>query len=931
MPLSWNEIKNRAVHFSKEWENELSEDAEAKTFWDEFFQIFGISRRRIATFETRVTMSDRKNGKIDLLWKGQLLVEHKSAGKDLNRAYQQAIDYFPGLKEHELPGYIVVCNFQKFRLYNLDEGTINEFSLKNLVNNIELFGFIAGYEKHNFKEENPVNIEAAELMGELHDKLKEIGYVGHNLELYLVRLLFCLFADDTGIFEKGIFLEYLELKTHIDGSDLAYHLSAIFQTLNTPREKRLSNLDESLNVFPYVNGKLFHDIIPIASFDSDMRKTLLSCCSLDWGKISPAIFGSMFQSVMNPKERRHLGAHYTSEKNILKVIKPLFLDQLWEEFEKVKYDSKKLIKFHNHISTLRFFDPACGCGNFLVISYRELRLLEIEILKKLFQGQHGIIQHGVETYCKLNVDQFYGVEIEDFPAQIAQVAMWLMDHQMNQQISQEFGEYYVRLPLKKSATIINENALRIDWDLIIEGNDNKEPKQREKYNYIYGNPPFIGSKLLNSLQRRDVAIVLKEVDKGKILDYVTGWYIKASEYIKDTKIKVAFVSTNSITQGEQVGVLWSKLLKFYKIKIHFAHRTFKWSNEAKGKAAVYCVIIGFGNFDVKDKSIFKYKDIKGEPYEVKAKNINPYCVDAKDIVIQRRTQPICNVNKIAFGNMPLDGGHFLFSDEEKNGFIENEPNAEKWFRPLISAKEYLNNKKRWCLWLEGIEPSELKKMPSVKQRVEAVKNFRLASVAPSTQKHANTPTLFRDRKTPNTYILIPSTTSENRKYIPLGFFTKESIANNSCHIIPNGSIYNFGVLMSEMHMSWVRYTCGRLENRYRYSKDLVYNNYPWPENPSEKQKAKVEDAANKILNVREEFPENSLADLYDPVLMPPILVKAHQELDKAVDLCYRPQPFTSDTNRIEYLFELYDKYTNPLIPENDRRERRMKKIKKSMN
>jgi hypothetical protein len=925
MPLSWNEIKTRAVHFSKEWENETSEDAEAKTFWDEFFQIFGISRRRVATFETRITKNERQSGKIDLLWKGQLLVEHKSAGKDLNRAYKQAIDYFPGLEEHELPGYIVVCNFQQFRLYNLDEDSVHEFSLKNLVDNIELFGFIAGYEKRSFKEEDPVNIEAAELMGKLHDRLKAIGYEGHHLEIYLVRLLFCLFAEDTGIFEKGIFQEYLELKTNEDGSDLAYHISAIFQTLNTPRDKRLSNLDESLNAFPYVNGKLFQDYLPNASFDSAMRKTLLQCCSLDWGKISPAIFGSMFQSVMNPEERRHLGAHYTSEKNILKVIKPLFMDQLWEDFEKVKYNSKKLIKFHNHISSLRFFDPACGCGNFLVITYRELRLLEIEILKRLFTGQDGIIQHGVETYCKLNVDQFYGIELEDFPAQIAQVAMWLMDHQMNQIVSQEFGDYFVRLPLKKSATVINENALRIDWDLIIEGNENESPDKRIKFDYIYGNPPFIGYSLQSKSQKEDLNSIGAEVNGQGVLDYVTGWYLKSAKYIHGTKIKVALVSTNSISQGEQPGILWNYLFR-QGMKIHFAHRTFKWTNEARGKAAVHVVIIGFANFNIPQKSIFEYSSITYEPHLKIVKNINPYLVEGKDDIILKRRKPISLVPEMVKGSQPTDGGNLLMNDEERKEILRIEPELEQYIKPFISAREYFNNEKRWCFWLKQINPTSIMNSPILKERIKKVKEFRLSSKKAATKKWANFPTLFtEDRQPKSRYILVPSHSSEKRKYIPIGYFNENTILNNSSFSVENTTPYHFGIIASYMHMVWVKYVCGRIKSDFRYSNTIVYNNFPWPEKLHEKQKNRVENAANQILAVRKEFPDSCLADLYDPVLMPPKLVRAHQKLDKAVDLCYRSQPFVSETNRIEFLFELYNKYTSPLVPDNERREKKMKK------
>jgi very-short-patch-repair endonuclease len=461
MPLSWNEIKSRALSFAQEWEHETSESASAKSFWDGFFNIFGVSRRRVATFEKSVKKLDNKQGFIDLLWKGVILVEHKSRGKNLDKAYQQAIDYFPGLKEYELPKYILVSDFARFKLYDLETEQNTEFHLKELVNYVHLFDFIAGYEKREYKEGDPVNIKAAELMGELHDRLKKVGYTGHELEVYLVRLLFCLFADDTGIFNKGIFQEYLDLHTKHDGSDLAMHLSSIFHVLNQPEEKRLTNLDENLAQFPYLNGKLFEEILAPASFDSEMREMLLKACGLDWGKISPAIFGSMFQAVMNPQERRNLGAHYTSEKNILKVIKPLFLDDLYSEFEQVKNNRNKLQEFHQKIANLRFLDPACGCGNFLIITYRELRELEILVLKEL--NKKGQLELDIGTIIKLDVDQFYGIEYEEFPVRIAEVAMWLIDHQMNLKVSNEFGQYFVRLPLSKSANIIQGNALKIDW------------------------------------------------------------------------------------------------------------------------------------------------------------------------------------------------------------------------------------------------------------------------------------------------------------------------------------------------------------------------------------------------------------------------------------------------------------------------------------
>lgn len=820
----------------------------------------------------------------------------------MDSAYEQATDYFHGLKDHELPKYILVSDFERFKLYDLDERTEHEFSISEFHENIKLFGFIAGYQKRSFKDQDPVNVKAAELMGKLHDELEDSGYEGHPLEVFLVRLLFCLFADDTGIFEKDTFKEAIEIKTSEDGSDLGAWLAQFFQVLNTERDKRLKNLDEHLAAFPYVNGKLFEEPLPIAAFNSRMREILLQCSTLDWGKISPAIFGSMFQSVMNPEERRNLGAHYTSEKNILKLIKPLFLDELQEEFNKVKQNKKKLVEYHQKLGTLKFLDPACGCGNFLIITYRELRLLELEVLKILYKD--GQLITDIKEIMHVEVDQFYGIEYDEFPVRIAEVAMWLMDHQMNLLVSEAFGLYYARLPLNKSASIVHGNALRVDWEQVV-------PKT--ELSYILGNPPFYGKQLQTKEQKIDMKNIFSAVKGAGVLDYVTAWYIKAASYIQNTKIRVAFVSTNSISQGEQTGILWNELFNKYVIKIHFAHRTFNWKNEAKGNAAVHVVIIGFSNYDIKDKWLWYYENINGEPHQIKVKNINPYLVEGNDIVVLKRRNPICNVSEISFGNMPLDGGNLIINDEDLDEFLKQEPLAKEYILPLISAREFLSKKNRCCLWLEDIKPSELRKMPKVLGRVEAVKQFRLSSVASSTQKHAATPTLFRDRNRPKTFIVVPRVSSENRKYIPMGFFGYESIVSDTCMSVPNGTLYHFGHLTSEMQMAWVKYTCGRIKSDYRYSNEMVYNNYPWPKEPSAKNKDNVEKKAQKVLDTRAEFPDSSLADLYDPLTMPPKLVKVHQELDKAVDLCYRPQPFTSETARIEYLFELYSEYTSGLF------------------
>jgi hypothetical protein len=952
MALSWNEIKDRALNFSKEWADTSKEEADAKPFLDAFFDVFGIARKKIGTFEHRVKKLNEADGYIDLLWKGTILIEMKSRGKNLDKAFKQAIEYTHGLKQHELPKYILISDFETFRLFDTEEQTTSEFKLKELFKNVNKFNYLLGYPKKIYKDQDPANIKAAELMGKLHDRLEEIGYTAHPLEVYLVRILFCLFAEDTTIFVKQQFQDFIEQRTNEDGSDLASKLQELFQVLNTPKDKRFKNLDEQLSDFPYVNGKLFEEILPMASFDSKMRLALLDCCYMDWSKISPAIFGSMFQSVMNPKERRNLGAHYTSEKNILKLIKPLFLDELWNEFDKVKHDDTKLTHFHNKLSSLRFLDPACGCGNFLIITYRELRLLELQVLdelQKLNRRIHQMDFLDISLLFKVNVDKFYGIEYEEFPAQIAQVAMWLIDHQMNMYCSVETGNKLLRIPLVKSATIINGNALQIDWATLktkdsvilyadnlnykevnepresfgtinviaksinkIESNDNFPEQTIEKidYDFIIGNPPFSGSKVMSQTMRDDVVKCFNNAQGAGVLDYVAAWYIKAAKYIQNTKTKAAFVSTNSIVQGEQTSILWGQMLNKYGIKIHFAHRTFKWSNEAKGNAAVYCVIIGFANFDTNNKIIFDYDDIKGEAHEVKARNINPYLVDAKDIFIEKRRKPICHVPEISFGSMPNDGGNFLFTDEEKNIFLKDEPDAKKYFRPLISAHEFINGENRWCLWLKDANPHDLRKLKLLNDRIENVKKHRLSSSRLATKKLADFPTLFAEVRQPeNNYVLIPRVSSENRKYIPMGFFDENSIASDTCLFIENATLYHFGILMSVMHMSWVKNIGGRLKSDYRYSNEIVYNNFPWVENATEKQIKAIEKAAQKVLDVREKFAKNSLADLYKTTSIPPELTKAHIELDKAVDLVYRSHPFTSEAKRMEFLFELYEKYT----------------------
>lgn len=904
MPLSWNEIKDRALTFSREWVDEASEDAEAKSFLDAFFTVFGVPRKRVATFEKRVRKIDGKDGYIDLLWKGVLLIEHKSRGKNLDRAFQQAKDYFPGLKDRDAPRYILVSDFARFRLYDLEEGTQQEFTLKEFYKNVRLFGFIAGYQTTSYKEEDAVNIKAAERMGRLHDKLKAVGYEGHALEVYLVRLLFCLFADDTSIFERRQFQDLIEQRTAEDGQDLAQWLANLFEVLDTPSDERLKTLDEQLAAFPYVNGSLYAERLRMAAFDREMRDMLLECCALDWGRISPAIFGALFQSVMDQELRRNLGAHYTTEKNILKLIRPLFLDDLRAEFERVKGQPKKLQEFHKRLAKLKFLDPACGCGNFLVIAYRELRLLELDILRVIYKNTEARFLDVIVFNILCDVDQFFGIEIEEFPAQIAQTALWLMDHQMNMVVSEEFGNYFVRLPLKKSATIVNKNALQADWRGVVKPSE---------LTYVLGNPPFGGKQYQSDEQKQDLAQVFHDLQGAGVLDFVAPWYRKAADFMADNQdIKTAFVSTNSITQGEQVGVLWPDLLR-RGVKIHFAHRTFQWSSEARGKAAVHCVIIGFALHDTTDKRLFDYETPQSEALEVQVKNINPYLVDAPDVVVSRRSAPLCPAPPLVYGSKPADGGHLLFSSTERDAFLSKEPTAAPFIRRFIGSEEFINSIERYCLWLVDCPPDQLRKMPEVMNRVEKVKAMRLGSKKAPTRALANTPTVFAELRQPLTdYLIIPEVSSERRSYIPVGFMPRNVIASNLLYVMPNSTIYHFGVMCSAIHMAWVRAVCGRLKSDYRYSAGIVYNNFPWPVAATDKQRQSIEEAAQAVLDVRAKYPGSSLADLYDPLSMPPDLVKAHHKLDAAVDASYSKKKFSGDGDRVAFLFDLYQHLASPL-------------------
>ncbi|MDZ4746825.1 MAG: DNA methyltransferase [bacterium] len=908
--LSLSEIRSRAVAFSQRWNGETSEHSEAKIFWHEFFTIFGIDRKRVATFEKHVNKAGNRAGFVDMFWPGVCLVEHKSGGLDLDRAFDQALDYFPGLTDAQLPRYVIVSDFLRIRLHDLVEGSETEITLDELPEKTHLFGFISGYVQRTFRDEDPANIKAAELMGKLHDALKGNGYDEHPLEVFLVRILFCLFADDTGIFPRDSFVAFLESKTREDGIGFGSQIIEFFQILNTPVEKRAKNLDEELAVFPFVNGSLFSESLPVPTFDSTTRLQLLECAYFNWQNVSPAVFGSMFQSVMNDVERRNLGAHYTSAKNILKVISGLFLDELRTTYLAAKDSPSKLRALHERMASMRFLDPACGCGNFLIVTYKELRLLEIDILKRLESLGKGV-EKGIllgqyasdmSTLSRLSVHSMYGIEIEEFPARIAETAMWLVDHQMNVKMSEEFGEWWVRLPLTEGPTIYNTDALELDWKPILDREQNKQW-------YILGNPPFIGSKMMTEDQRKQIKKLFGNVSGSGVLDFVTGWYVKAAQVMQGSTITCAFVSTNSISQGEQVGILWRHLAQKYGVHIHFAHRTFRWSNEARRVAAVHCVIVGIGCSDIDRKHLFDYETITATPIDAVVSGINGYLTEGADIFIHSRPNPIDDVPKMMFGNMPLDGGHLLLTPEERDELLKSTPAASKYVKKVVGAWEFLNNGERYCLWLEGISPSELRAMPAVMTRVEAVKEFRLSSKAPSTQDHAVRPWEFRDTRHPNApYLIVPRVSSEARPIIPIGFANIDTVTTDSNLMIHDAEIFHFGILSSAMHMSWVRYVCGRLKSDYRYSKDLVYNNYPWP-STTVAQQVDISRLAQDVLDVRTKYTSSSLADLYHPTTMPPDLRKAHQQLDSAVDASYRKQAFKTERERVEYLFELYRTHT----------------------
>ena len=917
MRLSWNEIRTRAAAFAEEWKNAVYEKGETQSFYNDFFEIFGVRRRSVARYEEHVRKLDDRSGFIDLFWPGVLIVEQKSSGRDLARAYGQAGAYFDALTERDRPRYILVSDFQSFELHDLDEREQTSFEVTNLPAHVETFGFILGVQSRTFRDQDPANIEAAELVGRLHDALDATGYKGHDLERFLVRIVFCLFADDTGIFEpRDIFLDFLETRTGEDGADFGALLSQLFQVLDTPEDRRTATLDEDLVRFPYVNGNLFDGPLRIPAFDATMRAVLLDASRFDWTNISPAIFGALFQSVMDPEERRAHGAHYTTEKNILKVIEPLFLDDLRAEFARLKIlktrRRQRLQAFHAKLGGFAFLDPACGCGNFLIIAYRELRALEMEVIREIraLAGDEQQAELDAAVLSLVNVDQFYGIEISEFPVRIAETALWMMDHIMNNRLSLEFGQIYTRIPLTTSPHILNADALETDWAALLAPED---------CSFVFGNPPFIGQSFQSPEQRRQMRNLLDP--KGKkagSLDYVSAWFIKAGKYVQRGSARIGFVATNSITQGEQVAQLWPILFARARFEITFAHRTFAWGSDARGKAHVHVVIIGLDSRENvhEDKRLFSYPDTNGDPEETRHAVLSPYLFNASgltdpNLVVTDISKPINGLLEPRMGTKPVVGQHYLFSSNEKAAFILEEPGAYMYFRPFIGSREFLQGRDRHILHLTGIQPEELANLPLIRERVIAVRKMRAESRKSATNSLANFPTEYEVSTVPTSpFLVIPETSSERREYVPIGWMSPPTIPSNSIRIIENATLADFALLTSAMHMAWLRHVGGRLESRYRYSIGLVYNTFPMP--PENEDLSKLEPLAQTVLDARATHPDATLAELYDPDLMPPTLRRAHQVLDRAVDRIYRRTGFTSERERVEHLFMLYEKMCTPL-------------------
>lgn len=918
--------RNAAKKFAAEWEGRGYEKGETHAFWMELLQtVCGVANpAQFITFESQVVLGHTSF--IDAyIPETKVMIEQKSLDVDLNKPakqsdgsmltpYQQAKRYADQLPNSQRPRHIVVCNFQTFHVHDMEHphDAPEVIQLADLPKEYHRLAFLTDVNKAHLKREMELSIKAGEIVGKIYDCILKHYHdpsaesTLKSLNMLCVRLVFCLYAEDAGIFVKDQFHDYL---ARFDARDIRRALIDLFKILDTKEAERDPYLDDELAAFPYVNGGLFAETdIEIPQFDDTVKELLLAKASDDfnWSEISPTIFGAVFESTLNPETRRSGGMHYTSIENIHKVIDPLFLDNLKAELEDilsskaVNTRNKKLIAFQNKIASLNFLDPACGSGNFLTETYLSLRKLENKCIETINAGQTAL---GFDDVIKVSIGQFYGIEINDFAVTVAKTALWIAESQMMKATEDIVHMDLDFLPLKSYANIVEENALRIDWNTVI-------PK--EKLHYIMGNPPFVGYSLQSAEQKADMLNIYVD-EKGKPyktagkIDYVAAWYFKAAEIMQNSTIRTALVSTNSITQGEQVAGVWNPLYERFNVHIDFAHRTFRWDSEANIKAHVHCVIIGFSAAEnAKTKVIF---DNQTDRTCRNCRTINAYLTDAPDVFVESCNKPLCDVPEMIYGNKPTDGGFLFLTLEEKNDAVNNEPDINKFIRKMYGATEYINNKERFCLWLTNASPAEIRKSKFISERVECVKQFRLSSTKSATRDSANTPSLFQEIRQPESeYIIVPRHSSENRNYIPFGFVSAEIIVNDAVQIIPSATLFHFGVLTSSVHMAWVRTVCGRIKSDYRYSKDIVYNNFPWCE-PTEVQKAAIEKTAQAILDARALYPDCSLADLYDEATMPPELRKAHQANDRAVMKAYGYAPSMTEPEIIADLMKRYQELT----------------------
>ena len=916
---------NAASAFAKRWEDRGYEKGDSQVFWTELLtEVYGIENpSTFIRYEEQVKV-DKTNFIDGYIASTRVMIEQKSLGKDLRKGivqsdgsilnpFQQAKRYISGLPLSMHPRWVVTCNFEEFLVYDMEQpnGEPESIMLKDLGKEYYRLQFLVNRQSEHLTKEMRVSMQAGEIVGHIYEALLE-QYDDNSpealrwLNILCVRIVFCLYAEDAGVFAHDQFHDYL---VGYEAKDMRSALIRLFEVLNTPEENRSRYLMDDLKAFPYTNGGLFAEEIEIPQFTDDLRQTLLQHASLDfdWSEISPTIFGAVFESTLNPETRRSGGMHYTSIENIHKVIDPLFLNDLRQELDEIleekieRQRNKRLDAYQTKLASLTFLDPACGSGNFLTETYLSLRRLENEAIRERYHGQSFLALDGVSP-IKVNINQFYGIEINDFAVTVATTALWISEAQMLAETERIIQHDIDFLPLKSYTNIVEGNALRVDWESVI-------PK--EKLNYIMGNPPFIGANAMNNSQRLDLREIFgtKWKNIGE-MDYVTGWYRKACNMMLGTSIKTALVSTNSISQGEQVANLWKPLFEEDGIAIDFAYRTFRWDSEAAMKAHVHCVIIAFSDSLSRHNERNRKYAIYDSSRVISADNINAYLMDGPNVFIVSRSKPLCDVPEICKGNQPTDGGNLIIEADELAAFLQKEPLAEKFIKKLIGAKEYINNKSRYCLWLKDASPAEIKQMPLVMERIEAVRTFRLASSKAATRKFALMPTRFTEIRQPNdNYIIIPSTSSENRRYVPMGFLTAETIPTNSVLIIPDGTLYHFGILESNVHMAWMRQVCGRLKSDYRYSNNIVYNNFPWPEVTAD-QKSKIEQTAQGILDARALYTDSSLADLYDELTMPAELRKAHQANDRAVMQAYGFDVKTmTESQCVAELFRMYQRLT----------------------